>query len=268
MQSRIRHDEEQKQINGRIMCGRFALTAEQQKVEAFFGVVIEENFPPRFNIAPTQPVLAVHLPEAIRNDKSNLPPFDARLVRWGFIPAWTKALETWPLTFNIRSETVDVKRSFRNALHYRRVLIPATGFYEWKKRADGTTQPFFIRPRKQELIGFAALMETWSGADGSEIDTAGIITTAANAVLKPLHHRMPVVLEQAFFARWLDVRNYRPADVLCLLKAVPDDFFEMIPVSDKINNARHQGDDVQEQVAEKTADNNKIQKQGRQLDLF
>jgi len=240
------------------MCGRFALTARRQKVEEFFGVAIGEDFPPRFNIAPTQPVLAVRLPEAARHDTGNLPPFDAMLVRWGFVPAWMKEPEKWPLTFNIRSESIDSKRSFRNALRYRRVIIPATGFYEWKKRANGITQPFFIRPKKRDLIGFAALMETWRGADGSEIDTAGIITTGANTALKAVHHRMPVVLEQASFTKWLDVRNGRPSDVLGLLKAVSDDFFEVIPVSDKINNARYQNSDVQEKVAEKPAGHNDV----------
>lgn len=250
------------------MCGRFALTGGRDKVEAFFAAAVDEDFPPRFNIAPTQPVLAVRLPESGRRQNSNLLPFDAVPVRWGFIPAWVKQPETWPLTFNIRAETVGSKRSFRAALHDRRVIIPASGFYEWKRQPDGVAQPFFIRPREQELIGFAALMETWSGADGSEIDTAGIITTWANAALKCLHPRMPVVLERAAFARWLDVRGSRPAEVMTLLKAAPDDFFEAVPVSDKINNARYHGSDVQEPVAEKSAEQDRCRKLDGQLDLF
>jgi len=249
------------------MCGRFSLTTQKQQLEDAFGVTLGEGlWPPRFNIAPSQPVLAVRLPEASRTENSHLPPYDTVLVRWGFIPAWVKAPEQWPLTFNIRSETAAEKRSFRNALHYHRVIIPASGFYEWQKRKNGAAQPYFIRPKHGGLIGFAGLMETWSSADGSQMDTAGTLTTNANAALKPLHPRQPVVLAREDFASWLDVRNNRPKDVQDLLRPVADDFFEIIPISDKINNTGYLGADVQKPLA--APPQAAPDKGGSQLDLF
>lgn len=199
------------------MCGRFALSATKSQVEAWFGTLIEHDFPPRFNIAPTEPVLIISAPETTRAQKANLPPFESRLVRWGFVPHWVKNFQSWPLTFNIRSETVMEKKSFRNAMHYRRVIFPVSGFYEWKKTTPGSSIPHFIRYENDAPMGLAGLMETWSAPEGSQVDTAAILTRSAQGALSAIHRRMPVILRKEDFHRWLDIRNFYPNDVLELL---------------------------------------------------
>lgn len=226
------------------MCGRFTLLAERERLIEIFSVLLEGEMPPRYNIAPTQPILIIKAPETVRPIHSNMPPHEAILVRWGFIPAFVKEPEKWPLTFNIRSETVAQKKSFRNALHYRRIIIPASGFFEWQKRRGKKSGPHYITRCDNDLIGFAGLMETWSGANGSEVDTAAIITTAANDDLKVIHHRMPVMLEPKDFSRWLDFRNWRPDEVLDCLKPAANGFLKITSVSEKVNDARYMGPDV------------------------
>ena len=231
------------------MCGRYELAASKNEVAYAFDAWIEEDFPKRYNIAPTQPILVVKAPEAYRDRFSNKPEHDAVLVRWGFIPSWTKNPDQWPLTFNIRSETVAVKKSFTNALRHHRVIIPATGFYEWKKQPHGKSQPYHVAFNDNAIIGFAGLMETWSGREGSQIDTAAILTTEAKAPLAEIHHRMPVIVRKKDIERWLDCRNYRPADIMDILKNTPAEELHVFPVSDKINNANYHYRDVKDRIS-------------------
>jgi len=228
------------------MCGRFTLTATPEEVEALFGLLDLEAFPPRYNIAPTQPVLVI-VSAPSREPGSNLPDRQAALVRWGLIPSWTKNPADMPLMINARAETVAEKAAFKTALRHRRVLVPTTGFFEWKR--DGKhRQPFFIRPKGGGIVAFAGLMETYAEAGGSEIDTAAILTTAANTGLAPIHDRMPVVIKQADFSRWLDCRTQEPRDVADLLRPVEPDFFEAIPVSDKVNKVANLGAELIQRV--------------------
>ena len=263
------------------MCGRYELDASKNEVANAFDAWIEEDFPKRYNIAPTQPILVIKAPEAYRDALSNKPKHDALLVRWGFIPGWTKNPDQWPLTFNIRSETVAVKKAFTNALRHHRVIIPATGFYEWKKQSRDRSQPYHAALDDHSIIGFAGLMETWSGSEGSQIDTAAILTTEAKSPLAEIHHRMPVIVRREDIDRWLDCRNFRPADVMDILKNTPAEHLHVYPVSDKINNAAYSRSDVKERInpVEDSGDkaqqqNNKDQKRGKspknkdQFDLF
>ena len=268
------------------MCGRYELEASKNEVANAFDAWIEEDFPKRYNIAPTQPILVIKAPEAYRDALSNRPKHDGLLVRWGFIPGWTKNPDQWPLTFNIRSETVAVKKSFTNALRHHRVIIPATGFYEWKKQSRGRSQPYHASLDDHSIIGFAGLMETWNGREGSQIDTAAILTTEAKSPLAEIHHRMPVIVRREDVDRWLDCRNFRPADVMDILKNTPAERLYVYPVSDKINNAAYFGKDVQERLVVNEEQKNKrgtqtdkvrkqqVEKQGKtlknkdQFDLF
>ncbi|KXF78059.1 hypothetical protein ATN84_24170 [Paramesorhizobium deserti] len=231
------------------MCGRFSLTASRQEVEALLAAIIGEDFPPRYNIAPTQPILMVVAGE-LPPPGSNRPDRVGRLARWGFIPGWVKDPNDFPLMFNIRSETAAVKNSFRAALHHRRALVPASGFYEWRREGKNRAQAYWVRPRRGGLIAFAALMETWSSADGSEIDTGGILTTGANETLRPIHERMPVVINPEDFGLWLDCKNNLPRDVAHLMRPAAPDFFEAVPVSDKVNKVSNTSPDIQERVEE------------------
>lgn len=229
------------------MCGRFALTTTPRDVEEVFDTMEVEDFPPRFNIAPTQPILMVTGGVA-RPNGSNLPVRRTMLVRWGLIPSWAKNPKDIPPLINARGETAAEKASFRAAMRHRRTLVPASGFYEWRREGKGRAQPFWVRPRDGSLIAFAGLMETWSEPGGSEIDTGAIVTTAANSDLAPIHHRMPVVIRREDFSRWFDCVGQEPRDVAGLLAPVEPGFFEAVPVSDKVNKVANTGPDLQERV--------------------
>lgn len=153
-----------------------------------------------------------------------------------------------PLLINARSETASEKNAFRAAMRHRRTLLPASGFYEWKREGSGPARPYWIRPRDGGLVAFAGLMETWMDAGGSEIDTGAILTTAANEELAHIHHRMPVVIRPDDHGRWLDCRSREPRDVADLLKPVEPGFFEAVPVSDKVNKVINTRPDIQHRV--------------------
>jgi putative SOS response-associated peptidase YedK len=223
------------------MCGRYALTATPEEVQALFGYLDAEDFPPRYNIAPTQPVAIVRLVRGARR---------FALVRWGLVPSWVKDPKRFALLFNGRSESAAEKPAFRAAMRYRRCLVPASGFYEWRRGPGKAKQPFWVRPHGGGLVAFAGLWETWSGPDGNDIDTACILTTDANETVAPIHDRMPVVIVPEAFDRWLDAGQYAPRDVNDLLRPAPPELFEAIPVGSRVNAAVNDDPSVQERVAE------------------
>jgi putative SOS response-associated peptidase YedK len=219
------------------MCSRYSLTSPPEAVRASFETVNELPFPPRYNIAPTQPVLIVRLnPRAER---------EMTLVRWGLLPPWVKDPRTFTTLINARSETAAEKPSFRGAMRHRRCLVPANGFYEWTGK-PGAKQPHAIRPRNGGLIAFAGLYEHWLGADGSELETMAILTTSANATASAVHDRMPVILGPDSFAAWLDCRGGTSAGLERLLVPAPDDLLDVQAVNPRLNNPRHEGPDVAE----------------------
>ncbi|WP_313665243.1 SOS response-associated peptidase [Shinella sp.] len=233
------------------MCGRFALLAKTDLAREFFSLAEIDDLTERYNIAPTQPIVIVVASE--RQEKgSNLPERKAMLVRWGFMPGWVKDPREFPLLINARAETTIGKASFKAAMRHRRILVPATGFFEWRRPPEkgAKSQAYFIRPKKGEIVAFAGLMETWSSADGSEVDTAAILTTAANTDIARIHDRMPVVIRPEDFSRWLDCKTQEPRNVLDLMKPIDDGFFEAIPVSDKVNKVANMGPDILEPVEE------------------
>lgn len=250
------------------VCGRYALTATPEEVAELVGTDDFVEFPPRFNIAPTQPMLMVVAGPA---DKLIAP-----LVRWGLVPSWVKDPKEFSLLVNARAETAHEKPSFRNAMRHRRTLIPASGFYEWFRPSnanrDTKKQAYWIKPKSEKIVCFGGLMETWSSADGSEIDTGCILTTSANEAISPIHHRMPVIIEPHNFDRWLDCKNYGPADVKDLIVPISDDYFEAIAVSDRVNNFRNGDPDIQMPVElnEPSTNSGKKHKSdsGSQFDLF
>lgn len=216
------------------MCGRFVLSERPHTLERLFAYEIDallgNRLPEalaRFNIAPTQPILVV---DAGLDGRRHL-----RLVRWGLIPSWTKEAKTQSLLFNARAETAADKPSFRTAMRHRRCLVPASGFFEWR-RIGATKQPYYIRPRDGSPMAFAGITETWLGADGSEIDTGAILTTTANRLMAPLHERMPVILDPANWDAWLDCGRNRPQDVAALMRPADDGLLEAIPVSERVNS--------------------------------
>ena len=223
------------------MCGRFALTETPEEVRERFFYIDRPNFPPRYNIAPTQPIGIVARVEGARR---------FLLVRWGLVPGWVKDPRAFSLLINARAETAAEKPAFRAAMRHRRALVPASGFYEWRKGPDGRRQPFWIRPRAGGPIGFAALWETWASADGSEVDTAAILTTAANRTLAPIHDRMPAVIMPEHFDAWLDTVATGVAPASALLTPVPDDFFEAVPVATRVNAVVNDDAEIQTPLTE------------------
>lgn len=251
------------------MCGRFALVQEFTEIEEALGAPVEA-FPPRYNIAPTQPVLVV-MGGPPRAPGSNQPDRTSMLVRWGFIPGWVKDVSKFPLLINARSETAATKPAFRAAMRHRRVLIPTSGFYEWKRAGRKVPQPYWVKPANGGFVAFGGLMETYAEPGGSEIDTVAILTCAANEQISHIHDRMPVVVKPQDFARWLDCINNEPRDVADITQPVEPGFFDAIPVSDKVNKVANTSPDIQEraEVAEEPPQKPKPKSAGDdQLKLF
>ena len=211
------------------MCGRYLLTASPEEIEELFGYLDGEPFPPRYNIAPTQPIPVVRIEHHVRR---------FALVRWGLIPGWVKDTGDFPLLINARAESLLEKPAFRNAFRYRRCLVPASGFYEWQRRpGGGSKRPFWLEPCVAP-VAFAGLWETWMNADGSEIDTACIVTIDSNAEIAPLHDRMPVVIPPQDYAMWLEGT---PDEAEALLVRPPDGTFVPHEVSTQVNAVRNEG---------------------------
>lgn len=248
------------------MCGRFSLTASPEEVSNVFGGVSLAAFPARYNIAPTQPILTMGIGA---NNTT-----EGQLVRWGLIPHWVKNPDEFTLIINARSETINQKASFKTAMRHRRVLIPASGFYEWHRPEDKSKpkQAYWITPSDGGVFCFAGLVETWMGKDGSEMDSGCILTTQSNAQIGNIHHRMPVVIQPSDFDRWLDCKTQEPRDVMDLTRGVEDGFFEAIAVSDQVNKVANSGPEIQkpglaEPLAPKVS-KNKPKPDSGQMDLF
>jgi putative SOS response-associated peptidase YedK len=215
------------------MCGRFVITSPPAALRQFFGYSEQPNFPPRHNIAPTQPIPVVILENGARH---------FRLMRWGLLPAWVKDPRKFALLINARSETVKEKPAFKNAMRRRRCLVPADGYYEWQG-SEKRKRPHFIHRRDGAPIGLAGVAETWIGPNGEELDTVAIVTAPASPDLSVLHHRVPVTIAPDDFERWLDCRANDAEAVMALLTAPADGEFVWHEVSTRVN--RTANDDAQ-----------------------
>jgi putative SOS response-associated peptidase YedK len=215
------------------MCGRFVITSPPAALRQIFGYFEQPNFPPRHNIAPTQPIPVVILENGIRH---------FRLMRWGLLPAWVKDPRKFTLLINARSETVTEKPAFKNAIRRRRCLIPADGYYEWQG-SEKPMRPFFIHRRDGAPIGLAGLAETWIGPNGEELDTVAIVTAPASADLSVLHHRVPVTIGADDFDRWLDCSADNAEDAMALMTAPEEGEFAWHEISTRVNRVAN--DDAQ-----------------------
>jgi putative SOS response-associated peptidase YedK len=211
------------------MCGRYRLSRRKQIIEEYFDSVSgEDDWSPRYNIAPTQPVPVIR-----QNPKE--PIRELSLMRWGLIPSWSKDMSDAAKMINARSETAGSKPAFRDALKSRRCLIPADGFYEWKR--DGKNkQPFCFEVNQGQLFAFAGLWEGWKDPSGRWVKSCSILTTAPNAVTSAVHDRMPVILDPDAYDLWLDPGMTNAAAASDLLK--PYDATSMLcyPVSTRVNH--------------------------------
>jgi putative SOS response-associated peptidase YedK len=211
------------------MCGRYNMTSAPEQVRALFRYPEQPNFPPRHNIAPTQPIAIVRMAEGRRQ---------FALVRWGLIPPWVKDPRSFALLINARAESVNEKPAFTNAMKRRRCLVPANGFYEWQSEG-GRKRPFIARPKgggpHGPPIAFAGLWETWTGPNGEEVETAAIITTEANREMAAVHHRAPVIVPPEQFGFWLDCANVNASEAASLFRPAPDGAMEVYEISPAVN---------------------------------
>lgn len=210
------------------MCGRFYLDVSREQLQAHYGLsAVPDDLKPRYNIAPSQDILAVR--EARDHERE--------LVRlhWGLIPAWAKEEKTHYSMINARAETVASKPAYRNAFRRRRCLIPANGFYEWRQEGK-FKQPYAIERKDHGLFSMAGLWEHWEGNDDKVIESCSIIVTDANDLLKPIHDRMPAIIPPDEYERWLDPECQEPEQLLELLRPYPADAMRAYPVSRRVNN--------------------------------
>jgi putative SOS response-associated peptidase YedK len=214
------------------MCSRYNLTTPHEAVRATFAHVNELPFPPRYNIAPTQPVVILRHDQQRRRELS--------LVRWGLLPPWVKNPGEFATLINARAETALDKPSFRGAMRHRRCVVPADGFYEWTGK-PGHKRPHHIHPRAPGVMALAGLWEYWLGADGSELETMAILTVAANGTVAEVHDRMPAILAAHQIDDWLDTRRVSATDAHQLLHPAAIDLLEITSLTDKINNSRLEG---------------------------
>lgn len=217
------------------MCGRFALTLPHDAMARVFEAVPANDLPevPNYNICPTTQVNAVLTDGGARRLSA---------LRWGFLPHWYKTPSGGPLLINARAESIAEKPAFRDACRARRCLIPATGFYEWTKDADGRRLPWYIHPTEDSQLAFAGIWQDWTPkAGGDTLRSCAIVTTAANTRMSALHHRMPVILAADDWALWLGEAGRGAAS---LMRASPEEVLAFHRVDPMVNSNRASGADL------------------------
>ncbi|WP_431300804.1 SOS response-associated peptidase [Tabrizicola sp. BL-A-41-H6] len=212
------------------MCGRFTITHPNEALAALFGAVPGNDLPmvPNYNVCPTNPVAVVTSDGGVRR---------LRAMRWGFVPSWYKATNDGPLIINARADTVATKPAFREAVRSRRCIVPASGFYEWSTGEKGEKLPWYFTRADGLPMALAGVWQRWH-----DIDTVAIVSTDAGPVMAGLHHREPVVLEQADWPLWLGEAGHGAA---VLMKAAPEGALTRpVRVSSAVNSNRASGPDL------------------------
>ncbi len=218
------------------MCGRFALTAPASTIAEIFQVDVLPDVLPRYNIAPSQSIAAL-----VREDDGTR---RMTTFRWGLVPSWAKDPKIAYKMINARAETAAEKPSFRSAFKRRRCLILADGFYEWTRQSNTDKVPHLIQLADGRPFAMAGLWERWVSPEGEEMLTASILTTGPNELMEPIHNRMPVILPTEAEATWLDPDTSKEALQELLVPYSAEGMRERV-VSQRVNNARHEGPGVQ-----------------------
>lgn len=219
------------------MCGRFVQATPGEVIAQVFGLDAAPQLTPRYNVAPSQHAAIV------REEGGR------RLVpcRWGLVPSWAKDPTIGNRLINARAETLAEKPSFRKALAFRRCIVPATGFYEWR-REGATKTPYFIRLASGLPMGLAGLWERWQPPEGPAVETFAIVTTEANPFMAAIHDRMPAILPPEAFALWLDPQLRDATRVQELLAPAPPGWLEAYPVARQVSNPAYDAPDCIEPV--------------------
>jgi putative SOS response-associated peptidase YedK len=211
------------------MCGRYTQSKSAEIIARAFQIDNVSDIEPRYNIAPTQSVLTVLQPSASANRQG-------KMLHWGLIPSWAKDRKMGSKLINARAETVAEKPAFRSAFRKRRCLVVADGFYEWQQQENKKQkQPFYFRLSDGEPFAFAGLWEHWQDATGEEIESCTVLTTEANDLMRPIHNRMPVILESKNYDLWLDAEATKPELLQPLLHPYPTEEMTAYPVSTAVN---------------------------------
>lgn len=224
------------------MCGRFTLETSISEVAGIFDAAAPDelaDLPARYNIAPTQPILVVRGAAREAGAGADGGSRELALVRWGLLPGWVEDPEDWPPLINARAETLDRKPAFEDAFRFRRCLVPADGFFEWRREGGGK-QPYLVRARAEGPMTFAGLWERWVGPEGA-VESCTIVTTDANELLRPIHDRMPAILDSTAGARWIDPHLRIPDALAGLLRPFPSESLIAYPVSRAVNRADAEG---------------------------
>lgn len=222
------------------MCGRFTQRKPKEVIAKQFGVDVDDELEPRFNVAPTQRVAAVRAAQG-GGGREFVP------LKWGLIPSWAKDASMGAKLINARSETVTEKPSFREAFKRRRAIIPADSIFEWR-RTEGRKQPYYFQMRDGSLFGFAGLWDSWRNEEGDVVETCSILTTGANDIFRPVHERMPVVLHPESYDEWLSDDPRGVESLKELLRPYPSSEMIAYPVSPGVNSPQNQGEELIEQI--------------------
>jgi putative SOS response-associated peptidase YedK len=237
------------------MCGRFELHSSPAAIALAFGLAQPPPVAPRYNIAPMQSVAIVRQSAAGERELVE--------VRWGLVPRWAKDPSIGARLINARAETIAERPTFHYAFHKHRCLVPADGFYEWRRTRSGR-EPVHVARIDDHPIGMAGVYERWLSREGDVLDTCTILTTHANALLRPVHDRMPVIVAPEHYARWLDTGD---TDVADLLRPCPDDLLQVHPVSARVNAVRNDDAGLIEPVAAAPATSGRAQAEELKLPL-
>jgi putative SOS response-associated peptidase YedK len=221
------------------MCGRYAATLPPEMMVELFNLLNRIDFPPRYNITPTQPVAAIWQQSGRRT---------VQLVRWGLIPGWVKDPRTFPLVFNARSEGMIEKPSFRDAVRHGRCIIPASGYFEWMKGEDGKRRPYYITMADGSPMAFAGLYTNWMGPNGEEQDTAAIVTVEPNLEISSIYDRMPAILRGAAIDDWLNTAEVGPMEAASLAEPPPPGTMTYHPVGKAVGRADAEGPELIEPI--------------------
>lgn len=216
------------------MCARFTLFTPGDRIARMFHLAQVPDLVPRYNVAPSQ-LVAVIGTKAAGSGRG------LAMFRWGFVPHWANTPNDGPRSVNARAETVAEKPAFRDSFRQRRCLIPADGFYEWEDTPQGK-KPLFYRLASGEPMALAGIWDVWPGPT-EKLFTCAILTTAANALVEPVHDRMPAILPPEDWDAWLDPHQTDPAQLLPLLRSFPVEQMEVVPASTRVNNSRYDAAD-------------------------
>lgn len=251
------------------MCGRYAVTLPPEMMADLFNLLNRIDYPPRYNIKPTEPIVAIWEQQGRRT---------GQLVRWGLVPAWVKDPREFPLLINARAESMAEKPAFRGSLRNQRCIVPASGYYEWMKGEDGKRQPYYITQADDAPMAFAGLYSTWMGPEGEEIDTAAIVTVEPNLEIASVYDRMPAILRgEEVVDRWLNTRDVDAREAQQLASPPPPGSMKYHRVGKAIGSSTAEGPELirpitsEEAAAEagaKPARKKKAAAGGGQLDLF